>query len=210
MAKVKLYNLQGIVAGELTLSDELFGVALKPAVVHEAYIAQLANARQSLAHTKTRGDVSGGGKKPWKQKGTGRARHGSTRSPIWVGGGVTFGPRSDRDFTIKVNRKVRRSALRMILSDRLKNDCFIALEEFTLPEGKTQVLVKALQSLPGSERPTLIVVDPKNNKVRRAARNLHWVTTIAPTSLNVRDLLRHEFVMVAKADIETMTKTYGI
>lgn len=209
MIKVKLYNLQGTVGGELTLSDVVFGVALKSDVVHEAYVAQLANARQSLAHTKTRGEVRGGGKKPWKQKGTGRARHGSTRSPIWVGGGVTFGPRSTRDFTIKVNRKVRRNALRMILSDRVRDDHFIALDALTLPQGKTRLLVQALKSLPAHERQTLIVVDPKNQQIRRAARNIPGVTTIAPNSLNVRDLLRHEFIMAAQAEIEMLTKTYG-
>ena len=103
MAKTTLFNAQGKAVSEIELSDAVFGVALKNHVVHEAYVAQLANSRVGLAHTKTRGDVRGGGKKPWKQKGTGRARHGSSRSPIWVGGGVTFGPRSDRDFTIKVN-----------------------------------------------------------------------------------------------------------
>ncbi len=204
MPNVKLYNLEGKTTGELTLSDELFGVTPKPALIHEAYIAQLANGRQPLAHTKTRGDVSGGGKKPWKQKGTGRARHGSTRSPIWVGGGVTFGPRSDRDFTIKVNRKVRRAALRMILSDRVANDHFVALDALDMKEGKTRALGAALKKLPGFGRPLLMVIDPKNVQARRAAANIQGVTTIAPNSLNVRDLLSHEFVMIPKAEIELM------
>lgn len=209
MAKTTLFNAQGKEVGELQLSDAVFGLPLKAHVVHEAYVAQLANSRVGLAHTKTRADVSGGGKKPWKQKGTGRARHGSTRSPIWIGGGVTFGPRNDRDFTIKVNRKLRRAALCMVLSDRVARDHFIALEDLALTEHKTRLLVEVLKQLPSSTRQTLLVVDPKNMAVRRAAKNIPGITTIAPNSLNVRDLLHNEFVIAPKAEIESLTKTYS-
>ena len=209
MAKTTLFNAQGKAVSEIELSDAVFGVALKNHVVHEAYVAQLANSRVGLAHTKTRGDVRGGGKKPWKQKGTGRARHGSSRSPIWVGGGVTFGPRSDRDFTIKVNRKVRRAALCMVLSDRVSDKHFIALEDLALADHKTRLLADVLKQLPSATHQTLLVVDPKNTSVRRAAKNLPGVTTIAPNSLNVRDLLHHEFVIAPKAEIESLTKTYS-
>lgn len=209
MAKTKLFNSQGKTVGEIELSDAVFAVALKAHVVHEAYVAQLANSRVGLAHTKTRADVRGGGKKPWKQKGTGRARHGSSRSPIWVGGGVTFGPRSDRDFTVKINRKTRRAALCMVLSDRVANDHFIALEDLTLAEHKTRLLAAMLKEFPSATHQTLLVVDPKNTTVRRAARNIPRLTTIAPNSLNVRDLLHNEFVIAPKAEIESLTKTYG-
>ncbi|MEK7105548.1 MAG: 50S ribosomal protein L4 [Patescibacteria group bacterium] len=209
MAKVKVYNLEGKDVGELTLSSKIFDVAASPTVVHEASVAQMHNARQPLAHTKTRADVRGGGRKPWKQKGTGRARHGSTRSPIWVGGGVTFGPRSERTFDVKINKKMRRKAICMLLSDRVRENHFIAVENLGIEGGKTAKLVKALKALPiDARRSVLIVIDPKNMEARRAAQNLQKVRTIAPNSLNVNDLLRSGYVMAGKSEIELMTSTF--
>src|SRR3989338_3936812 len=132
MAKVILYNQTGSEVGELSLDASLFDVAVDMALVHEAVVAQEANSRQVLAHTKDRGDVAGTGKKPWKQKGTGRARHGSRRSPIWVGGGITFGPTKDRNYSLKMNRKARRKALAMVLSDKVANNALFAVDSLVL------------------------------------------------------------------------------
>ena len=209
MAKVKLFNIEGNTVGEIELNDQVFGVELKSHLVHEASIAQAANSRVAIAHTKTRGDVRGGGKKPWKQKGTGRARHGSTRSPIWVGGGVTFGPRKDRTFDLKINKKIRKQAICMVLSDRVRDDHFIVIESLVVEGGKTQSLNAILKKFPGISRSTLLVVNPKNMETRRAAQNIQKVTTIAPNSLNVNDLLRHEYIIAPQKEIEEITSTFS-
>lgn len=210
MAKVKLYNLKGAEVGELDLASNVFDVKTSSSLIHEASVAQAHNAREPLAHTKTRGEVRGGGRKPWKQKGTGRARHGSSRSPIWVGGGITFGPRSERTFDVKINKKSRRKAICMMLSDRVRDNHFVAVDELAVDGGKTSFLAKALKALPiDARRNVLLVVDPKNMNARHAAQNLQKVTTIAPNSLNVTDLLRFGYVMAGKQEIEIITKTFG-
>lgn len=208
MATVKLYNQDGKAVGELALDAGLFEVKVNPALVHEAVIAQRANSRMAVAHTKDRGEVAGSGKKPWKQKGTGRARHGSRRSPIWVGGGVTFGPRNDRNFTVKINRTARRAALAMVLTDKVKSDRFVAVDSLELKDGKTKFVSSMLGKLPLSEKKTLIVLEPGNLKVVRAARNLQRVSTISAKSLNVIDLLAHDRVIASKQAIEALTSTY--
>lgn len=209
MATVKLYNLKGDVVGDLKLSEKIFDVKPNVALINEASVAQQSNSRVAIAHTKTRGDVRGGGKKPWKQKGTGRARHGSTRSPIWKGGGVTFGPRKDRTYDVKINKKARRQAICMVLSDRVAEQKFVALDELVIDGGKTKLLAGGLKNLPSTGKSILLVIDPKNIAARRAAQNVPKVTTIAPNSLNVRDLLRYPFIVAPKAEIETITKTFG-
>ncbi len=208
MATVKLYNQDGKAVGDLALDPSLFEAKVNKALVHEAVIAQQANARTAVAHTKDRGEVAGTGKKPWKQKGTGRARHGSRRSPIWIGGGITFGPRSDRNFSLKINRTARRAALAMVLSDKVATDRFIAVDSLSLPEGKTKQISAVLSKLPMSTSRTLIVLEPGNLAVVRASRNLERVTTISAKSLNIVDLLAHDRVVASKLAIETLTSTY--
>ena len=208
MAKVTLYNLDGKAVGEVQLAPNLFEVKPVDALVHEAVIAQQANSRVAIAHTTTRGEVAGTGKKPWKQKGTGRARHGSRRSPIWVGGGITFGPRSERNFAVKLNRKTRRKALAMALTDKVATDCFVAVDTLATTEGKTKTLSAILKKLPSSGKKTLIVLEPKNVAAARAARNLPRVTTIRANSLNVVDLLSHQCVIASKDAIDVIHQTY--
>src|SRR3989338_5705358 len=140
MPKAVLYNVQGEKTGDMELNDAVFGVKPKKSVVHQVYTALLANAREPWAHTKDKGDVRGGGKKPWRQKGTGRARHGSIRSPIWRGGGITFGPLNVRNYTKKVNKKMSQVAVRMCLTDKVNDARFIVLEALT-PSGKTKEMV---------------------------------------------------------------------
>ncbi len=208
MAKVALYNNEGQQTGELELNAALFEVVANPSLVHEAVISQQANSRVAYAHTKDRSDVRGGGRKPWRQKGTGRARHGSRRSPIWSGGGITFGPRSNRNFFKKMNKKARRKALAMVLSDKVASDCFVAVETIQIPEGKTKALSSLLSKLPVAGKKTLVLLEPGNIEAARAAQNLPNVATLPANSLNVVDLLAHECVLASKEAVDVIHATY--
>ncbi|MFH1404488.1 MAG: 50S ribosomal protein L4 [Patescibacteria group bacterium] len=208
MAKVNLYNLEGTTIGDVELDNRLFEVKADEALVHEVVVAQAANSRVAIAHTKTRGEVAGSGIKPWKQKGTGRARHGSRRSPIWVGGGITFGPRNTRNFSKKINKKVRDKVLAMVLSDKVANENFIAVESFDLAQPKTKELFNALKSLPKSGKKTLLVLVSSDVSASRAARNIPKVSTIPANSINVIDLLSNERILVSKAAIDVIQKTF--
>lgn len=209
MASVTLYTIDGSKKGELDLDDRLFGVEVNPALVHEAVVAQTANARAAIAHTKTRAHVAGTGKKPWKQKGTGRARHGSRRSPIWSGGGITFGPSKDRNFSVKMNKKARRKALAMVLSDKVTSESLIGLEELSLTEGKTKTLQSALSKLPLSGKKTLVITVPENKMIARAAQNIENVSSLPANALNVVDLLRHQNIVITKAAAELVSQIYN-
>ena len=205
----KIYNLEGQDIGKQTLPAKLFGVPIKAEVVQQVVVAQEANSRQSLAHTKTRGEVRGGGRKPWKQKGTGRARHGSIRSPLWSGGGITFGPRSNRNFTKSVNKKLRRKALAMVLSDKVKNEKLLVIDKLEISQPKTKLLFQTLNKLPVKGKKTAIITDGHYATVIRAARNLPKASTIAYNSLNVLDLLKCEFIILPQALIDKVVKTYS-
>ncbi len=208
MAKVTLYNQNGDSIGEITLEASIFEVKANPGLIHEAVVAQQANARVAIAHTKDRSEVAGSGKKPWKQKGTGRARHGSRRSPIWSGGGITFGPRNDRNFSVKINKQAKRKALAMVLSDKVANGKLVAVDSIELPEAKTKQVAAMIGKLPVSGKKTLVVLEPKNTSVARAARNLPKVETMPVNAINIVELLRHETVVFSKEAIEMLTKTY--
>lgn len=195
MLKVNIYNTQGEVVGEEKLDPAIFGVEVKSGLVHQAVVAQMANRRQVLAHTKDRGEVRGGGKKPWRQKGTGRARHGSIRSPLWIGGGIIFGPRKERNFKQKINKKMKRNALLMCLSDRAKNHKIILLDKLELESIKTKKLLEILNKLPNKGKKTLLVLGEGDEKVVKSAANLAKVKTIEARNLNVIDILQHDFLM---------------
>lgn len=197
MPKISVYNNAGTVTGELELNPAHFGIALNPGLVHEAVVAQEANARHPIAHTKTRGEVRGGGKKPWKQKGTGRARHGSRRSPIWVGGAVTFGPRNERNFSVKINRKAKKKALFMVLSDKLANERLIAVEPYPASKAKTKAFAAFVSALP-VHRTALYVVASSSPELVRAARNLKNVFVVTANSLNLVEALRFGTVVFEK------------
>ncbi len=208
MAEVKVYNWQGKDAGTMTVPDALFAVAVNPNVVHDVIVAQDANSRVILSHTKDRSQVSGGGKKPWKQKGTGRARHGSSRSPIWIGGGVTHGPLAERNFSQKVNKKTKRTALAMVLSDKLQDGAFIAVEDFAFPEGRTKFAAEMRKALPGSGGSALVIVSKEDVAAKRAVRNLPKTTVIHAHSMNVRDAAKYRTILASKAAIATMIQTF--
>ena len=208
MAQVKVYNWQGKDAGTMTVPDALFAVAVNPNVIHDVIVAQDANSRVILSHTKDRSQVSGGGKKPWKQKGTGRARHGSSRSPIWIGGGVTHGPLAERNFSQKVNKKTKRNALAMVLSDKLQDGAFVAVEDFAFPEGKTKFAAEMRKALPGADGSALVIVSKEDVAAKRAVRNLPRTTVIHAHSVNVRDAAKYRTILASKAAIETMIQTF--
>lgn len=204
MATVQLYNQTGAVVGKIELTPALFEVPMNDAVLYEAVVAQQANSRVAIADTKDRSEVSGGGKKPWKQKGTGRARHGSTRSPIWKGGGVTFGPTSDRNFSRKLNRKVRRKAMAMVLTDAVARDRFIVVDDLTLAEKKTRVVARLLAVLPHVDSRTLIIVEPLNKAVGVAGRNIPDLNVVPAHALSVMDVLKAKRLVASKAAIEVL------
>ena len=195
MPKVKVYNAEGKVTGEQDLSADVFGVAVVPSVVHEVLTGIQANSRSPWAHTKTRGEISGGGRKPWKQKGTGRARQGSTRSPQWRHGGVTFGPTSERDYTKKINKKQKEAALLMSLSDKVSSEKLLLVEGLTAKDGKTKAVVGLLGKLPVAGR-TALVVSGRDESLSRATRNLKKVRLVSTASLSLVDILNAESVVM--------------
>jgi large subunit ribosomal protein L4 len=208
MPKVKLYNSEGKQVGEKQLSAEVFGVKIKPAIVHEVMIGLMASARKSYAHTKVRGDVAGGGKKPWKQKGTGRARQGSTRAPQWRGGAVIFGPRSERDYVKKINSKLKRQALLMALSDKLASDRLVLVEELSAPKGKTRELSGLLAKLPVSGK-SIAVVPVRDEMLSRSVKNLKSVRLVTTESLGLIDLLKAKTLVLTPQSADRLEAKYA-
>lgn len=208
MITVKLYNSDGAVMGDTKLDPKLFGVEVKSGLVHEVMIGLSANARQSLAHTKTKGEVRGGGKKPWKQKGTGRARQGSTRSPQWVGGGVVFGPRKERDYSVKINKKMKRLVMAMVLSDKVANDRLLVLESYPIKIGKTKEMSTVLKKLPvkGS---VLCLQTPSDPMLARSVRNLPKIHFAGTSDISIADILHADFLLSTPAVIEKLVQMYA-
>ena len=200
-----VYNVKNEKVSTVVLPDELFGAPWRPALVQQVLLAQRANARRPWAHAKDRSEVSGGGRKPWRQKGTGRSRHGSIRSPLWIGGGKAHGPNKERDYTQKVNKKMRAAALASVLSKKFKGGEVKVFDSFVLAEPKTklasEMLRGALAMKKASKRfDVLLVRDPENAGLVRAARNLTKAKVLSPNSLNLDDLLSYKNVFVeAKA-----------
>lgn len=210
MLSVPVYNLQGKVVKEISLEDRLFAVPANAAVIKQVVVAQQANSRQVVAHTKTRGEVRGGGKKPWKQKGTGRARHGSSRSPIWVGGGITFGPRNDRNYSLAINKKMKRKAMAMVLSEKAANHQLIIVDSLTLSEIKTKELNNVLNILPMNKAKTIIAMNKNDENVVKSARNLPKVMTLPAASLNVVDVMSYPYLLIEEAALEVLYKNYSV
>ena len=205
--RVPVYNIEGEQVGEVELNDAIFGIEPNIPVMHQALVRQLANARQGTHSTKTRGEVSGGGRKPWPQKGTGRARQGSIRAPQWVGGGTVFGPKP-RSYYQKMPKKMRRLALRSALSVKAAAGQIKVLDELQLPEIKTKRMVQVLQNL-GIEGSALILLPERNENVELSARNLPDVKTLRASYLNVRDLLGYETVIMPLASLEVVENILG-
>lgn len=206
--KISLYNQSGEIIGEVELPDKIFNLKINPDLLHQAYITQLANSRQVLAHTKGRGEVRGGGRKPWRQKGTGRARHASIRSPIWKGGGVTFGPTKERNFKKKINKRMKRQALFMALSSKIKDNEFLMLDDFKLESPKTKEAMRIFKNLsaglPGwrsdkKKRDSILVVSPGHDQnIKRAVKNLPFARAASAKDLSVREILENKFLVMMK------------
>ncbi len=201
MPKVAVYNMAGEVVGEMDLDDAVFGVAPNPTLLHAAVVMRLANERVGTVATKTRGEVSGGGKKPWRQKGTGRARQGSIRAPHWKGGGTVFGPQP-RDYRQTMPRKARRAALRGALSAKVSEGLIRVLDSMAFPEPKTREMAAVLQRLELGGRKALVVTAGHDENVHKSARNLPGVAAAAAADLNVYDVLNHDGLVITRDAVE--------
>ncbi|OGY56675.1 MAG: 50S ribosomal protein L4 [Candidatus Colwellbacteria bacterium RBG_13_48_8] len=205
--KVDLYDQTGDKAGEIEIPDRVFKVAWNPDLVYQALRVQMTNRRQNLAHAKDRGEVRGGGRKPWRQKGTGRARHGSIRSPIWVGGGVTHGPTKDKKYSLRMNKKMRQKATFSVLSRKLADGELRVVEHIDLEQPKTKSLSALLKHYTPKLN-ALVVVENRNKNVFQSGRNLSKVNIIDPKSLNVYDLLQHEMIILEKEAVVAINEHY--
>ncbi|WP_044895193.1 50S ribosomal protein L4 [Bacillus alveayuensis] len=200
MPKVALYNQNGATVGEIELNDSVFGIEPNKHVLFEAVIMQRASLRQGTHKTKNRAEVSGGGRKPWRQKGTGRARHGSIRSPQWRGGGTVFGP-VPRSYSYKLPKKVRRLAIKSALSSKVLENNIVVLDNLVLEAPKTKEMVKILNNL-SVDRKALIVTADVNENITLSARNIPGVTVVTANGINVLDVLNHDKLVITKAAVE--------
>ena len=206
MANVKVFNMSGSEVGSIELNDSIFAVEVNTHVMHQAVVQYLANKRQGTQSALTRAEVRGGGRKPWRQKGTGRARQGSTRSPQWTGGGVVFAPKP-RDYSFKLNKKVKRLALKSALTTKVNDGKFVVVDEINLPEMKTKEMVKVLNNL--NVNKSLVVLEDANEKAVVAARNIPTVKTASVSTINVYDILKYDSVVVTKAAVEEIEEVYA-
>ena len=206
MANVSVYNIEGREVGTLELNDAVFGVEVNEHLVHLAVVQQLANNRQGTQKAKTRSEVSGGGKKPWRQKGTGHARQGSTRSPQWTGGGVVFAP-TPRDYSFKINKKEKRLALKSVLTSRVQENKLVVLDELKFDEIKTKNMKAVLDNLNVSK--ALVVINENDQNVVLSARNIEGVKTALTNTINVFDILKYNTVVVTKAAVATIEEVYA-
>ena len=206
MSKVSVYNMEGQQVGELELNDAVFGVEINEHLVNQAVKLQLANKRQGTQSAKTRSEVSGGGRKPWKQKGTVHARQGSTRAPQWTGGGVVFAPKP-RDYSFKMNKKEKQLALKSVLTSRVQENKFIVVDAIKMDEIKTKTFVKALDSLKVSK--ALVVLNENDVNVVASAKNIPGVKTASAKTINVYDILKFDTLVIDKAAVATIEEVYA-
>ena len=206
MANVSVYNMEGKEVGKMDLNDAVFGVEINEHLVHMAVVQQLANNRQGTQKAKTRSEVSGGGRKPWRQKGTGHARQGSTRSPQWTGGGVVFAP-VPRDYSFKLNKKEKRAALKSALTSRVQEEKFLVLDELKLDEIKTKKFQAVLDNLKVNKAIVILAEDDKN--VILSARNIPNVITASINTINVYDVMKYNTVIATKAAVEKIEEVYA-
>ena len=206
MAKVSVYNMEGKEVGTMDLNDSIFAVEINEHLVHMAVVQQLANNRQGTQKAKTRSEVSGGGRKPWRQKGTGHARQGSTRSPQWTGGGVVFAP-TPRDYSFKLNKKEKRAALKSVLTSAVNENKFIVVDELKLDAIKTKDFAKVLTNL--NVEKALVVLDSNDKNVVMSAKNIPTVKTALTNTINVYDILKYNTVVVTKAAVDQIQEVYA-
>lgn len=205
MASVKVYDIEGNEVETLELNDAVFGVEINEHIMHKAVVGQLANSRQGTQSAKTRSEVSGGGRKPWRQKGTGHARQGSTRSPQWTGGGVVFAPKP-RDYSIKLNKKERRLAIKSALTTKVNESKLIVLDSFELDEIKTKKFVAVMNNLKAEK--ALVVLNEKNDNVIKSANNVPTVKTALTNTINVYDILKYDTLVLTQDAVATIQEVY--
>ena len=206
MANVSVYNIEGKEVGTMELNDAVFGVEVNDHLVHMAFVNQLANNRQGTQKAKTRSEVSGGGRKPWRQKGTGHARQGSTRAPQWTGGGVVFAP-VPRDYSFKMNKKEKRAALKSALTSRVEEKKFIVIDEISFADMKTKNMANVLKNLEVSK--ALVVLEDGNTNAEVSARNIADVKTAKINTINVYDILKYNTVIATKAAVASIEEVYA-
>jgi len=211
MIKVTTYNLEGEKSGMIELPEKIFGVKINNDLIYQAANVQMANNRYHFADAKDRSEVRGGGRKPWRQKGTGRARHGSIRSPLWRGGGATFGPLKEKVFGRKINKKAKRKALFMVLSSKVNDKELVVLDELKASEPKTKIMANILNKIFKEIKKSriLIAVSKKEENVIRSAKNIADSKIILADSLNILDLLSYKYLLLDKEGIKVIEKTYG-
>ena len=206
MAKVSVYNMEGKEVGNMDLNDAVFGVEINEHLVHMAVVQQLANNRQGTQKAKTRSEVSGGGRKPWRQKGTGHARQGSTRSPQWTGGGVVFAP-VPRDYSFKINKKEKRAALKSVLTSRVLDNKLIVVDELKFDEIKTKKFQAVMDNL--KVKKALVVIADNDEKITMSARNIPTVKTALVNSINVYDILKGDTLVLTKDAVAKIEEVYA-
>ena len=218
--KVNIYNQKAEQVGDMKLTDKVFGVKTNTDLLHQAMVAQMGNERQVLAHTKDRSEVRGGGKKPWKQKGTGRARAGSTRSPIWKGGGVTFGPTKERIFSKNINKKMKQKAMLMVLSNKVKNENFVIIDKLEMKEFKTKAFDKILKHLEekiltdkkeaskNNRKRSVLIINKKDDKIKYSGRNIAGVEIINSDNINILDLLKYRNLILTVDGVKKLEERY--
>ncbi len=214
--EITVYNQQAEKVGAQKAAKEVFALEPKESLIHQVVVAYLTNRRLPWAHTKDRSEVRGGGKKPWKQKGTGRARHGSIRSPLWIGGGITFGPRKERNFQVKVNVKMKQKALKMVLSDRAQEKKLLLLDKWSLKEQKTKEMAKIFQAFyqkvidsPTAKKPKiLLVLNEEEKDLSRISRNLPYIELVGSKNLNAFSVLQCPYLFCSQATLQEIEKRY--
>ncbi|MCD4782405.1 MAG: 50S ribosomal protein L4 [Candidatus Eremiobacteraeota bacterium] len=207
MPEIDIYNMEGEKQGVISLSEDVFGLPANIPVLSQALIRQLANRRRGTASTKTRGEIRGGGRKPWRQKGTGRARHGSIRSPLWVGGAKAFGPKP-RDFSQKMPKKMRRLALKSALSSKVSDKDMIAIDVLEFEAPKTKVFIEMMKNLKLEEK-ALFIIEQKNRSLEKSASNIPGVKVITTDSINIHDLFKYKHLVMTKDAIEKVEEVMG-
>jgi large subunit ribosomal protein L4 len=206
---VGVFNRKNEQVGTVELPENIFNVGWKPDLVHQALLTQLANRRKPLAHTKTRGEVRGGGRKPWRQKGTGRARVGSIRSPLWAGGGVTFGPRKEKIFVKKINRKMKQLALFSALSKKLKDSEIKIIDDLNFNNSKTRNVAEMMKIFFDKKRPsTIFIIAKSNTTFSRAGRNIARLNSFKPGALDLYNILKHKYLFIEKKAINDIINHY--
>lgn len=208
MIKVEVKNIAGEKVEDLELRQEVFGLELNHDLIHQAYITQASNQREAIAHTKTRGERAGSGKKPWKQKGTGRARVGQVRNPVWRKGGVAFGPRNDRNFSKKINKKMNQLAIKMVLSGKLADQEMVVLDKYELANPKTKEMAKAISNLKIKGKILMAFAKADKDKML-TSRNLPKVENIFVENLNVFDMLNNKYLVISKESVKFLEEKYS-